>query len=70
MHLSTLDLVAGLVTGAAASVLGGYLGGTALAGKTIGRDLAGFLGILYGPPAGAVGVVVATVIVALLVKTA
>ena len=70
MQLTPLDLITGLLFVAAASIAGGYFGGTAVGGKALGRDLSGFLGMLYGPPAGAVGVIVGVVVVALLVKPA
>jgi hypothetical protein len=66
MHLSALDLLAAVVFGSAASLAGGYFAGAGLGGKFIGRDLAGFLGMLYGPAAGATGVVVGAVVVSLL----
>jgi hypothetical protein len=70
MHISALDLVAAIVVGGAASLAGGYVAGNVLAGKVIGRDLAGFLGMLYGPTAGATGVVAGVAIVALLASRA
>jgi hypothetical protein len=65
MNLTPLDVIAGIVIGTAASAAGGYLGGNALAAKFLGRDLAGFLGSLYGPLAGATGVIVAVVVLEL-----
>lgn len=64
MHVTLLDLLAALVVGGAASALGGYLGGTSLAAKFIGRDFAGYLGMLYGPTAGLTGVIAGLAVVA------
>jgi len=65
MHPSPLSLIAAVVLGGAASVAGGYLAGGAIGSKTIGPDLAHFLGMLYGPVAGATGVLAGAVIVAI-----
>lgn len=66
MHVSALEIVGAIVVGGLASAVGGYLGGVALAGKDLGKDLAGFLGMLYGPAAGATGVIAGVAIVAVL----
>lgn len=65
MHVSVIEIVGAVVVGGLASVVGGYFGGISLAGKDIGKDLAGFLGMLYGPAAGA-GVIAGVAIVAVL----
>ncbi len=64
-HPSAFEIFASIVLGAAASAVGGYFGGTTLAAKFIGRDLSGFLGMLYGPAAGATGVVLGVAAVAI-----
>jgi len=64
MDVSFLDILGALVVGGAASALGGYLGGVNLGAKDLGREFAGFMGMLYGPTAGLTGVVVGLVIVA------
>jgi hypothetical protein len=66
MHVTPLDVAAGLVLGTLGSVAGGYLAGTSLNTKAVGRELAGYLGMLYGPAAGATGVVVGLVVVVVL----
>jgi hypothetical protein len=66
MNLTPLDIIAGIVIGTAAAAGGGYLAGNALAAKFIGRDLAGFLGMLYGPLAGTTGVIVGIVAIELI----
>lgn len=66
MHVSALEVASAIVIGGLASAVGGYFGGIALAGKDIGKDLAGFLGMLYGPAAGATGVIVGVAIVLVL----
>ena len=66
MHFSTMELVAAFVFGGAASFAGGYFGGVALGAKDLGRDLAGFLGLLYGPAAGGLGVLIGVVCIAAL----
>jgi hypothetical protein len=70
MHPSTLSLIAAVVLGGAASVAGGYFAGGAIGGKTLGPDLAHYLGMLYGPVAGATGVIAGTVVVAILAAQA
>jgi hypothetical protein len=66
MHVTPVELVAALVFGTAASLVGGYLGGTSLAAKDIGREFAGYLGMLYGPTAGATGVLAGVIVVAVI----
>jgi hypothetical protein len=65
IHPSAAELLAAVVLGVTASAVGGYFGGTTLAAKFIGRDLSGFLGMLYGPAAGATGVVLGVAAVAI-----
>ncbi len=66
MHVTPIEVIAALVAGTAASIVGGYLGGTSVAAKFIGRDFAGYLGMLYGPAAGATGVVAGLVVISLI----
>lgn len=65
-HFTALDILAAVVVGGAASAVGGFFGGKALAAKFIGRDLAGYLGMLYGPPAGLTGVVAGLVVISII----
>jgi hypothetical protein len=70
MDPSPFSLIAAVVLGGAASVAGGYLAGGAIGSKAIGADLAHFLGMLYGPVAGATGVIAGVVVVAIIAAQA
>lgn len=66
MQITLGAVVGAVLVGGAASLVGGYLGGTSLAAKYIGRDFAGYLGMLYGPVAGATGVIAGLLLVAVI----
>jgi len=66
MNVSALDIAAAVVVGTAASIAGGYLAGLTLGAKDLGPKLAGFVGALYGPAGGALGVLVGVLAVAVL----
>ncbi len=65
MQITPVGIISAVVMGSAASVAGGYLAGVTLGGKDLGRGLAGFLGTLYGPLAGATGVMLGLCVLAL-----
>jgi hypothetical protein len=56
-------LLMAFVFGAAASVLGGALGGVIVGGKHMGNQLAAVIGAFYGPLAGLAGVVLGLAVV-------
>jgi len=70
MNVSALEVAAAIVVGTAASVAGGYLGGVAIGAKNLGPKLSGFLGVLYGPAGGGLGVVIGVVAVSVLATKA
>ncbi|MGD0719987.1 MAG: hypothetical protein ABR970_02945 [Roseiarcus sp.] len=64
--LSPGAALAAFVLGLAASVVGGALGGVAIGGKALGNQLAGAMGGFFGPLAGAGGLVVGLVVLAII----
>jgi len=51
-------VILALIVGAAASLLGGALGGVAIGGKALGNELAAMMGGFFGPLAVVPGVIV------------
>jgi len=57
-----LTIVLALILGAAASLLGGALGGVAIGGKALGNELAAMMGGFYGPLAAVPGIIVGLIV--------
>jgi hypothetical protein len=70
MHVTPLEIVLALVLGGAASAAGGYISGRTLNGEAIGTEMAGYLGLLYGPTAGVGGVVIGLIVVGIIAARA
>jgi hypothetical protein len=64
--LSIISAAIALFVGMAASLAGGALGGVAVGGKALGNELAALMGAFYGPLAGATGIVIGLIVLALL----
>ena len=58
-------IVLALILGAAASLIGGALGGVAIGGKSLGNELAAMMGGFFGPLAAIPGLVVGLVLLRL-----
>lgn len=63
--LTLAGAVLALAGGGLGALAGGAVGGIAVGGKTLGNQLAAFMGAFYGPLAGFTGVAVGLVILAL-----
>lgn len=53
-----MTIVLALIVGAAASLIGGAMGGVAIGGKALGNELAAMMGGFFGPLAVIPGVIV------------
>jgi hypothetical protein len=61
-----ITIVLALILGAAASLIGGALGGVAIGGKALGNELAAMMGGFFGPLAVVPGIVVGLIFLRLL----
>lgn len=52
--------------GIAASIVGGAIGGVVVGGKAIGNEVAAMMGGFFGPLAGASGVLIGLILIAIL----
>ncbi len=69
MQITPLGIVATVLLATAASAAAGYVAGINLGGKDLGNSLAGFLGTLYGPIAGATGVIIGVCVLAVAARS-
>lgn len=63
--LTIIGAAIALAVGTAASLVGGALGGVVIGGKALGNELAALMGGFYGPLAGVPGLVVGSIVLAL-----
>jgi hypothetical protein len=56
--VSAVAALTALICGGIASVIGGAAGGVMVGGKSLGNQLAAFMGGFYGPLAGIAGVAI------------
>jgi hypothetical protein len=64
--LSIEAAAAAFVLGLLASIVGGAFGGIAVGGRALGNQLAGTMGSFFGPLAGAGGLIIGLIVLALI----